>query len=423
MGLKRERRTLIPSDLISYYINKGDYAKAEQLLKDELTRDPENALLHGQLALVYIDTKKSKLAKRELEIALTANPEFAWFHYLLYRYFLLLDNAFKARNAIRNALALEPEDAGYHVALAQLDLALHFYDTALQYAEKGLAIDPEHLGCMHVRTEALRKMGRKKQAAHSLDQTIHEHPEDDYTHESAGYMQLKQKNYHKAEEHFRYALSKNPNNARARQGYLESLRARYLIYRVMSAISTGFIEIYSQYYYILLVVLMMVVKVTETSLDDVRQQQFYSVHVAFITMLVLTLPVWIYPLLNAFNLMRGVGGLVYEPHEIRQARFSMLMMVLAAAALLLSIFMPLVYTCIGFTLLSFVHLGYGIFGPPLRYSWFTKSFSVALLLYGCFCAGYIYSGQPFQVLYVIYLVGMTCLPALVVQVHKRVVAG
>lgn len=409
--------------LISYYINKGDYAKAEQLLKNELTRDPENAMLHGQLAMIYIETRRTKLAKRELETALTADPGYAWFHYLLYRYFLLLDNAFKARNAIRNALALDPEDADYHAALAHLDLMLHFYDTALQYAEKGLQLDPNHRLCMNIRTQALQKLGHKKQAAHSMEQTLHEHPDDSLTHEEAGYMQLKQKNYASAEEHFRFALSKNPNNVSARQGYLETLRSQYLIYRFMSGISTGFIEVYNQYHYVLLVLLLMVIKITESSVDDVVQQQFYSVNAAFVVLLVLTMPVWIYPLLNVFNLRKGVGRLVYEPHEIVQARFSTVMALLAAGVILLGLFVPTVCLSTGFTLLSFIHLGYGIFCPKMKWSWLVKGFSVLLLLYGCFCAGYVYSGQPCQVIYVIYLAGMSVLPALVLRVNERFLAG
>ena len=57
-------------------------------------------------------------------------------------------------------------------------------------------------------------------------------PEDPYTHHSAGLAALQASNFHKAEEHFLEALRLDPNFEPAREGLLESFRARSWFYRV-----------------------------------------------------------------------------------------------------------------------------------------------------------------------------------------------
>src|SRR5206468_3894993 len=100
-------------------------------------------------------------------------------------------------------------------------------------AEQGLQLDPEHVGCANLRAMAMVKLGRKAEAGATIDAALAKNPDNALTHANQGWTLLEKGDAKKALEHFCEALRLDPENAWARHGIVEALKARNLIYAVM----------------------------------------------------------------------------------------------------------------------------------------------------------------------------------------------
>lgn len=114
---------------------------------------------------------------------------------------------------------------------------MHFdqrrWQDALDAAEEGLRLDPEHAGCANLRAMALVKLGRRGEAGATIDSALAKDPENATTHANRGWTLLEQRDPARALEHFRESLRLDPDNAWARQGIVEALKARNPVYAVM----------------------------------------------------------------------------------------------------------------------------------------------------------------------------------------------
>ena len=97
-----------------------------------------------------------------------------------------------------------------------------------------MSIDPQHAGCVNLRAIALVRLGRKAEAAQTIDAALSRDPHNAVTHANQGWALLHQGQHRQALEHFRQgAMRINPELDWARAGMVEALKARHLIYRLM----------------------------------------------------------------------------------------------------------------------------------------------------------------------------------------------
>src|SRR5204863_7764085 len=73
----------------------------------------------------------------------------------------------------------------------------------------------------------------KAEAGATIDATLAKNPENALTHANQGWTFLERGDPKKALHHFREALRLDPENEWARQGIVEALKARNIIYAVM----------------------------------------------------------------------------------------------------------------------------------------------------------------------------------------------
>jgi len=95
------------------------------------------------------------------------------------------------------------------------------------------ALDPEHAGCLNLRAMAEVKLGRKAQAAATIEAALARDPENAGTHANRGWTYLEESDPGRALEHFREALRLDPENEWAREGMVEALKARHGVYRLV----------------------------------------------------------------------------------------------------------------------------------------------------------------------------------------------
>ncbi len=206
---------------------------AARELRQELTNNPDDPLAHALLALCLTQQKQHAEATDEARRAVHLAPDFPFAHFVLGAVLEDQDRLTEAEAAVNEAIALEPEEADYFALLGSIRLQRRQWNAALAAADAGLTVEPEHIDAANVRAMALQKLGRRQEAGTALQSTLARDPDNAATHANQGWALLEAGKQEQAMEHFREALRLDPNLDWARQGVLEALRARYVVYRVM----------------------------------------------------------------------------------------------------------------------------------------------------------------------------------------------
>jgi len=209
------------------------FEMAEGELRQSLATDPHDAYAHALLGLCLATNERFKEATVEAEQAVHLAPDFPFAHFALASILHDRNRNTEALAAINEALRLDASDADYFALLAAIQLDEKQWPAALEAAERGLQLDSEHTGCTNLRAVALVKLGRKAEAGATIDAALAKNPDNAVTHANQGWTLLHQGESKKALDHFREALRLDPENDWARQGIVEALKARNIIYAIM----------------------------------------------------------------------------------------------------------------------------------------------------------------------------------------------
>lgn len=207
------------------------FAEAIKSFKKQLSIEPDDFFSKYYLALCYLNIDDFNKAEELVKSILATNPDFSNAHYLNS---ILSYNNDKLDEAIKHidiAISIDPYDADFFGHKALIFLAKKQYKTALKNADEGLKIDAKNLHCLNTRTQALTKLKRKEEAFETLQNTLSDNPEDNFTHANAGWTNLEIGNHKEAKNHFKEALSRDPNDEYARQGMVQAIKSKNIFYR------------------------------------------------------------------------------------------------------------------------------------------------------------------------------------------------
>ncbi len=209
------------------------YELAEEQLRQALAAEPDDSYAHAMLALCLANREQFKDATAEAQQAIHLQPDSDFAHYAHARVLLDRNHLEEAQAAIEEAIRLDPGDADYLSLLSSIHFREARWKEALAAAERGLQSDPEHIGCTNLRAMAMVKLGRRAEAGATIDAALAKNPENSSTHANQGWTLLEKGEPKKALEHFRESLRLDPENEWARQGIVEALKARNVIYACM----------------------------------------------------------------------------------------------------------------------------------------------------------------------------------------------
>lgn len=210
----------------------GRYADAERAFRAALAQEPRDAFaLHHLAACQFHQPQKLCDALASVDGAIAIAPNEADHHVL--RAFILcaLDRAKEGLAAARAALTLDPASDPAFTAEAQAHLMLEDWPAAERAARAALRLDADNTTAGNQLAQALRLQNKMAENAGHLAGMLARDPEDPFTHANAGWAALQRGEHRAAETHFREALRHDPDFESAREGLLNSFRARSPIYR------------------------------------------------------------------------------------------------------------------------------------------------------------------------------------------------
>jgi tetratricopeptide (TPR) repeat protein len=119
----------------------------------------------------------------------------------------------------------------------QSHLGLQQWAEAESTARRALALDPDDQTAANQLAHALRLQNKMAENADQVAWLLERDPEDPDSHCTAGWAALQRGEFRVAERHFLEALRLEPEMENAREGVLESFRARSPLYRAYLAYS------------------------------------------------------------------------------------------------------------------------------------------------------------------------------------------
>jgi tetratricopeptide (TPR) repeat protein len=214
-------------------IEQGRFDMAEQDLRLMLAEAPEFAFGHSLLALCLLERKAYQEATDEAQQGVHLAPDEGQSYYFLALVYARRNHLDEAERILEEAIALDPHNDGYFALFASVKFQKKDWHGALNAAEQGLAIDPVNVECLNIRAMAQVKLGRKVDAAETIQAALAKAPDDSGTHANLGWTLLESGDRKQALHHFREALRLDPQNDWARSGIVETLKARNIVYRLM----------------------------------------------------------------------------------------------------------------------------------------------------------------------------------------------
>jgi len=214
-------------------IEQQRFEQAIKELNQELVSNPDEPYVHALLAICLRQLDRSKEALDSAKRAVQVGPDYAYGHYVLSGVHDQNDRLKEAEQAIREAIRLDPEDADYYTRLSSILMQQRRWEEALRAAEHALELEPTNANGLNFRSMALNNLNRHDEAEAATQSALTTNPEDAMAHAATGWRRLREKNIESAMTHFKEALRLDSSLAWAREGVVETLKARNPVYRVM----------------------------------------------------------------------------------------------------------------------------------------------------------------------------------------------
>lgn len=215
------------------------YADAAEWFQRALQHDPQHSLALAFLALSWIhDEKQHEAAVQVARQAVGLEPESSFHHAVLA--ICLLDSAKAGQDQVckeglasaEKAVEMDVDSDFAWGVKAQALARLRRWPEAEKAARQALALDTTNVLAAQVLSMSLLNQGKDEDLKSLADMQLSENPEDDSAHVTAGYRELVKGRHQEACSHFREALRIDATNEMARNGLIESFRARSGFYRL-----------------------------------------------------------------------------------------------------------------------------------------------------------------------------------------------
>ncbi|MCK7591779.1 tetratricopeptide repeat protein [Subsaxibacter sp. CAU 1640] len=214
------------------FFEMGRYKDSIPYLLAAISDDNDNYLAKYLLAQCHFQNNDIDKALQQSIDLRSEEPNHDGIYLLLSQIYLHKDNSKEAELMIDKAIELNPYEENHFGQKAYVLINKKKYEQALEYANEGLKIDSKSTFCLNARTTALTKLNRKSEVSETINSLLHDNPDNAYSHANAGWSYLENNNRKKAFEHFKEALSLNPNLDYARSGMSQAVKSKNWVYNL-----------------------------------------------------------------------------------------------------------------------------------------------------------------------------------------------
>ena len=211
---------------------QGRAEDAEGFFRQAIADNPEHDYAYFELALCQMDMEgRRQDALETIDRAIALEPEFSIYHATRALVLTVLDRGKDALVCAEHAIQLDPDSAFARTAKARAYLVQEQWAKAEATAREALTLDSDDSSAGNILAMALRLQGKLEENESAVAQLLSDAPEDPLAHLNAGWSALQGGNPKRAEQHFRESLRLDPEFEVAREGLLESFKARSPIFR------------------------------------------------------------------------------------------------------------------------------------------------------------------------------------------------
>lgn len=215
------------------YYDQQRYADARQALLSQLAEDPYDAGAGYLLALTLVKLEDFPGAHDRAKFLVDQYPEWKGGYLALAVVYQDSGRHKEAERAIVNAIQLDPEDSTLYEVQGGILLSRQKWKEALAAADQALDLDADSESALRCRSFALQMLGRTGEALEASATSLALDPDSADSLATHGMASLRKGDHKAAEELFAQALRQEPDNDFAREGLLQSLRSRFVPYKVV----------------------------------------------------------------------------------------------------------------------------------------------------------------------------------------------
>jgi tetratricopeptide (TPR) repeat protein len=215
----------------SALLSLGRPQEAEQMVRDALQAEPDDAALLTVLARALLDQDRYSEAGEAATRIVAADPEnVAGLSCLAAAAAGQRRNA-KALAVVARAVQLAPNTADLHRQHAEILLANNRRAQSLTAARRARSLAPHSASIAAVLGRILLANGQVEQARAEIDRALSLDPEDARAHRAAGLFELQRGGTAESIKRYRESLRLNPADKAARRGLATALKSRNPVFR------------------------------------------------------------------------------------------------------------------------------------------------------------------------------------------------
>jgi protein O-GlcNAc transferase len=207
-------------------LQAGNFAQAEQLLRQCLLLDPAHPHAHNALAITLVRQGKLDQAAANLQAALRSQPDNAETHNNLGSVLTRLGRTAQAVDSFRQAICLKTDFAQAHYNLGLAHKTLAQRDAAMAAFHEALRLQPDLAPAFHDLGDLLAENGQLNDAESHYRQALRFHPERADTLHNLGCVLQNQGRLDEALISYQQALNLNPSFARGHYNLGTALHAQ-----------------------------------------------------------------------------------------------------------------------------------------------------------------------------------------------------
>jgi tetratricopeptide (TPR) repeat protein len=217
---------------ISVLLQQSRYADAEAALRDVLAQNPDNPQALLLMAVVLNQMDRDEDALGAINVALRMEPESDRIHAWKSRILLALNRPSDAMASAERALGLDGQDPFNWTAKAAIHATRRQWKDCEADCRSALTLDPDDQNAHHLLSQSLLYQGKARENEGNIASRLADDPENPIAHCNAGFAALRRGDHRIASEHFAAALRLDASSQMARDGLIESFRARSAFYRM-----------------------------------------------------------------------------------------------------------------------------------------------------------------------------------------------